>query len=55
MKEELTKSEWNPDSWKNLKISQQPEYNDLEKLEQTINKVKISNFLIIFRFQNYHQ
>lgn len=32
--------EWSLDSWKNFKISQQPEYIDQEALEDVQNKVK---------------
>jgi hypothetical protein len=37
MKESLC--EWTTDTWKNFKISQQPEYDDLERVEETLQKV----------------
>lgn len=37
MKEE---NDWNPDSWKSFKTSQQPEYKDHLALESVQNKVK---------------
>ena len=30
---------WSPDSWRSLKISQQPVYKDNQKLESVISKV----------------
>jgi len=32
---------WSPQSWRNFKISQQPEYKDVELLESIKNKVII--------------
>jgi 3-deoxy-D-arabino-heptulosonate 7-phosphate (DAHP) synthase class II len=40
MKQDSMNEEWTPQSWKNFKISQQPEYTDLTTLEEVQTKVK---------------
>ena len=39
---------WSPNSWKALKISQQPTYSNLQEVEKIVSKVKIREIILKF-------